>query len=134
MRDPAPLSRPQGLSGTSPERSEESLPRILLACALSSAACFEGLQEIAAGLGFVPTYHRNWVGFGQPGAGKPFPILVYPRRIRLHVGIRAVRAEPEFPSELEYEGARRPAGRQRFYLNSLDELSALQEFLPKAMV
>ncbi len=38
VRDPAPLSRPQGLSGTSPKRSEEPLPRILQACALPSAA------------------------------------------------------------------------------------------------
>ena len=40
MRDPAPLSRPQGLSGTSPKRSEEPLPRILQARAPPSAARF----------------------------------------------------------------------------------------------
>jgi hypothetical protein len=28
----------------------------------------------------VATFWRHWIGIGAPGAGKPYPVIIYPRK------------------------------------------------------
>ena len=41
---------------------------------------FDGFSEGAALLGLEPTIWKRFIGIGKPGAGKPYPVIVFPRK------------------------------------------------------
>jgi hypothetical protein len=81
--------------------------------------------EGAAGLDLEPTIWKHWIGIGKPGAGKPYPLIVHPRKDWLRVQLRVPFEELTDPPACTYaHETKRGASRTRGTVRTSEEVAA----------
>lgn len=91
----------------------------------------EAFLEGTAALDLEPTIWKYWIGIGKPGAGKPYPVLIFPRkkwlRLRFRVSFDDLTDPPACASAHETKSG---AMRTRAKVCSLEEVADCLSLVP----
>ncbi len=92
---------------------------------------YDALVGGAGAAGFVPTIRRQWIGVGEPGRGKPFPIIVRPRRGWLLVCLRVPFDDLQAPPTCAYSHETKTGSQKtRAKLHTLSHVADCLALLP----
>lgn len=90
----------------------------------STRRLFDVLIEGISDLGLEPTIWKYMIGMGKPGAGKPYPVIVRPRKSRILLGFPMPIEEIDDPPACAYGWeSRRGEQRTRAKLETEDDVS-----------
>lgn len=106
---PAPRVAPDAVArrriGITSDRKPRTVSLDHFRMTSSTSALYRVLVEEAQRIGIVPTIRRNFIAFGVPDEGRPYPLIVWPRkgwlRARLFVPHSELKTPPEFTFSYE---------------------------------
>lgn len=91
---------------------------------------YGALLDEAESFGLVATIWRHWIGLALPGAGKPYPVIIKPRkgwlRLSFHVNHPDLQDPPEAAFPIVYTNGRQRTG---CMVHSLSELTSAVQIL-----
>ncbi len=116
-------------------KKRKNQPRVSLAhfgLTPETRELYDQLAEGAEALDLEPTIWRHWVGFGRPGAGKPYPVMVFPRKGWLRIQLRIPYDELSPPPKNSYRHeVRRGSVRTMLEIRSAEEVGQCLDLIPQ---
>lgn len=92
---------------------------------------FDAFVDGAGELDLEPTIWKNWVGVGKPGAGKPYPVIIFPRRDWLLMQLFVPFGEVKSPPSIAYaHETRRGSLRTRVKVRALEDVDLCLQLVP----